>query len=230
MRLWLLVITLFGFQLISFAQSTQVIRGQVIGRKSGNVYLHDAGSFRESAQLVDSVKLTSQFFSFTRPLGEPKAYILNVDGAVGQYYFVWDKDVVISLRPDDLNQSIVEDSPLNEQLKRFSDTIDVVYKQKVNDARKAILAAKEAKDNAKVGQLYQEYISLATKEWNWIDKYIRTNSDSWASLFILVKNHRDFGRKNSLDLLSVMSPTIQASQLANRLKTTLNDSTYIIIP
>jgi hypothetical protein len=207
-----------------------VIRGQVIGRKSGNVYLYDAGSFRAGSQLVDSVKLTSQFFSFTKSSGEPKAYYLNVDGAVGQYYFIWDKDVVITLKPDDLNQSIIEDSPLNDQLKTFSDTVEVYYKQKLNEARKSVMAAKEAKDNAKVGQLYQEYVSLATKEWNWINKYIRTNNDSWASLFILLTHHRDFGRKNSLDLLNVLSPTIQASQLASRLKTTLNDSNYIIIP
>lgn len=230
MRFRLLIITLLAVQLVSFARSIQVIRGQVIGRNSGNVYLYQSGFFNNGHQLVDSVKMTSQFFSFAKALAEPGVYFLNMDGAVGQYYFVWDKDVVITLKPDNLNKSVIEDSPLNEQLKSFADTVETIFRQKKNANREAFTTATETKDETEIDQLGREYMLLFMQEWYAIDKYIRANNSSWAGLLILITYHRSLGKKASFELLSVLSPDIQTSTLANQLKKTLNDSSYFIAP
>jgi len=68
------------------------------------------------------------------------------------------------------------------------------------------------------------------QEWYAIDKYIRTNTNAWASLFILVKYHKSLGRKATLALLSGLSPTIQSSRLAGQLKAVLDDASHIITP
>ena len=216
--------------LASYAQDKQVLRGEVIGRKSGNVYLYASGSFRNGHQLIDSARLTSSFFSFTKPLDEPAAYFITVDGAVGQFYFVWDKSVVVTLKPDNLNESVTEDSPVNEQLKSFADTLETAYVQKKKANREAFAAAEEAKDEAKLEQLGQAYYLLFMQEWYAIDRYIRANTSAWASLFVLVKYHKSLGRKATLDLLSGLSPAIQSSRLAGQLKSNLSDASYVIMP
>ena len=216
--------------LASYAQDKQVLRGEVIGRKSGNVYLYASGSFRNGHQLVDSARLTSSFFSFTKPLDEPAAYFITVDGAVGQFYFVWDKAMVVTLKPDNLNESVTEDSPINEQLKSFADTVETAYVQRKKANREAFAVAEEAKDEAKLEQLGQAYFLLFMQEWYSIDKYIRTNTDTWASLFILIKYHKSLGRKATLELLSGLSPAIRSSRLAGQLKAVLDDASYIITP
>lgn len=201
-----------------------------MGRKSGNVYLYASGSFRNGHQLVDSTTLTGSFFSFTKPLDEPAAYFITVDGAVGQFYFVWDKAIVLTLKPDNLNESVIEDSPVNEQLKSFADTVETVYAQQKRANRDAFAAAQETNDETKLGQLGQDYYLLFMKEWYAVDKYIRTSTGTWASLFVLIKYHRSLGRKTSLDLLSGLTPAIQSSRLAGQLKTVLTDASYIIAP
>jgi hypothetical protein len=216
--------------LASYAQDKQVLRGEVIGRKSGNVYLYASGSFRNGHQLIDSARLTSSFFSFTKPLDEPAAYFITVDGAVGQFYFVWDKSVVVTLKPDNLNESVTEDSPVNEQLKSFADTLETAYVQKKKANREAFALAEEAKDEVKLEQLGQAYYLLFMQEWYAIDRYIRANTSAWASLFVLVKYHKSLGRKATLDLLSGLSPAIQSSRLAGQLKSNLSDASYVIMP
>lgn len=218
--------------LVSYAQDKQkqMLRGEVIGRKSGNVYLYASGSFRNGHQLIDSTTLTSSFFSFTKLLDEPAAYFITVDGAVGQFYFVWDRTVVVTLKPDNLNESVIEDSPINGELKSFADTVETAYTQKKKVNREAFAAAEEAKDEAKLEQLGQAYYLLFMQEWYAIDKYIRTNTDTWASLFVLIKYHKSLGRKATLTLLNGLSPAIQSSRLAGQLKTVLNDADYVITP
>ncbi|GAB3957222.1 hypothetical protein GCM10028805_49310 [Spirosoma harenae] len=109
-----------------FAQPDYAIRGQVMNKNSGTIYLYAASVFGQAPRLIDSVKLANPFFTFRKPLDEPGTYFISMNDAIGQFHFVWDKDVVVSLRMDDLNQSVIEESPVSEALKAFSDTVEVV--------------------------------------------------------------------------------------------------------
>jgi hypothetical protein len=218
-----------GFGFSCFAQVTATIRGQVIGKPSGALYLYAASVLSHAPQLMDSVKLTNPFFSFQKPRSEPAQYFIAMTNAPGQFYFVWDNDVVLSLRVDDLNQSLAE-SPVNEALKSFSDTVGVLYENRLADIRPLIPQAMEQKDTLKAQQLSVKYYFLSLTYYVRITSFIRTQKDSWAILFMLVTYHKDLGRRLTLDLLAGMPAVFQQSQLGNQLRLTLIDPTYIISP
>lgn len=229
-RFRLATIYLFICSVVSYAQTSSTIRGQVIGRKAGTVYLYSSGSFRNAHQLLDSVRLSSQFFSFTTSLVEPTACFLEMNDAVGQFHFVWDKDVVVTLKPDDLNQSTVDESPLNERLRSFSDTVETVYSRQISEIRTAIALARESGKRDELAQLYQRYTILSIKEWTSITTYIRANNAAWASLFILVAHHRNLGRKTTLDLLNALALNVQSGRLGTQLREAVTNPDYLIIP
>ena len=225
----LIVILLTCFH-TGYTQSLHTIRGQIIGQNAGTVYLYSAGVFRQGTQLVDSVKLSSQFFSFQKVLSEPNGYYISLNNVPGQLYFVWDKDIVISLKIDNLNQSLVEESSVNEAIKSFSDTVETVYERRFKEIVQAFSQAKLEKDTLQTQQIYQHYLSLGIEYKNAISSHIKKRKEQWDSLFILSSYHKNLGRQMTLDLLNEMPQLFQQSQLANQLKATITDSSYPIIP
>ncbi|WP_248475279.1 DUF4369 domain-containing protein [Spirosoma liriopis] len=223
--LFLLTSTLSGF-----AQGVSIIQGQIVGLNDSKVYLYASNLLGGGTKLVDSVRLSGQYFSFRRPLTEPTGYYLSIDEAFGQFYFIWDKDLFISLDSDDLNQSTVDESPVNKLLKSFSDTVEIAYNRRFKEVRQAIFQAKQDRDSNKTQQLYEEYFRLARQLNDHINSFIRLYKDSWVSLFTLLSYHRELGRKQTLDLLSIINPTLQNSQLYTQLKEKINDTNYPIIP
>lgn len=181
----LLIITILTSFTTAFAQGLHTIRGQVIGQKTGTVYLYSAGVFRQAAQLVDSVELSSQFFSFRKVLSEPIGYFISMNSAPGQLYLVWDEDVVISLKTDDLNQSSVEESPVSEALKSFSDTVEAVYDKRFKVIYEQLHQSKQGEDTLQAQQLYQQYLTLGIEYRDAIASYIKLRKGYWDSLFVL---------------------------------------------
>lgn len=207
-----------------------IIQGQIVGLTDSKVYLYSNRLLGQAPQLIDSVRLSGQFFSFKRVISEPVGYFLSINEAFGQFYFIWDKDLFISLNADDLNQSSVEESPVNELLKSFSDTVEIVYNRRFTQIRQSIIQTKQDEDMGKTQQLYEEYYRLARQLNDTTVSFIRLHKESWVSLFALVSYHRDLGRKQTLDLLSILNQTLLTSQLYRQLKEKISDSNYLMIP
>lgn len=230
MKSFLKIILLLALTVSGFAQGVSIIQGQIVGLKNSTVYLYSTNLLGQASQLVDSVRLSGQFFSFKRPIKEPTGYFLSIDDTFGQFYFIWDKDLFITLNADDLNQSSVEESPVNELLKNLADTVEIVYNRRFRQIRQAIFQAKEDGDTGKTQQLYEEYFRLARQLNDATISFIRLHKESWVSLFALVSYHRDLGRKQTLDLLSTINQTLQKSQLYTQLKEKVSDTKYPLIP
>lgn len=216
--------------LSGFTQDVSIIQGQIVGLTDSKVYLYSNRLLGQPPQLVDSVRLSGQFFSFRKPINEPAGYFLSIDDTYGQFYFIWDKDLFITLNADDLNQSIVEESPVNELLKSFSDSVETNYDRHFKQIRQEISQARQDGDILKTQRLYEEHFRLTHQLNDVIVSFIRLHKESWVSLLALVSYHRDLGRKQSLDLLGIMTQTLQDSQLYTRLKKTINDNKYPILP
>ncbi|NEU70227.1 DUF4369 domain-containing protein [Spirosoma agri] len=229
-KLTVVLLTLLFCWSSSLAQNTCTIRGQVIGRPRGTVYLYESRVLNQAAKLVDSVCLKSSFFSFQRELKEPAGYILALSNAPGQFYFIWDTNVVISLRSDDLNQSLVEESPVNEALKSFSDTVTMIYDKRLNEISQALSQGRAQNDTLRVKQNYQDYYTIRVKQHTSFLAFMQAQNESWAALFLLLTHHKELGRQQTLNLLGAMSKQLQQSQLGSRLKAIINDPAYLILP
>lgn len=216
--------------LLTQAQDTLTIHGQIVGRKEGTVYLYASRTLGQPTQLVDSVTLTSQFFRFKKVSREPAGYSLSLNEVPGQCYFIWDRNVVASLNADDLTQSTVEESPTTEAWNRFVDTVEVAYERKLREKRETIYNAREQKDTLRMPRLYLENRMLDYQYRNARTSFIKQHKEAWISLFVLVAHHRDLGRKDTLSLLAILSQSLQRSELGNQLRTIVTNSSYFIMP
>ena len=207
-----------------------MVQGQIVGLNTGKVYLYKTGLFAQGPHLVDSTRLSGQFFYFKRLIDEPGAYFMSIDDAIGQFHFVWDKDLFVVLDADDLNQSLVEESPLNQAIKTFSDTTAKSYEQRMGFVRQTIAQAQQANDTSKIRQAHEAYHNLFDTYKNVISSFVERHKQDWSGLFILSSYHKDLGRQLTLDLLSVLDPVCQKSQLATQLKAMVSDPIYLIRP
>lgn len=155
---------------------------------------------------------------------------MSIDEAIGQFHFVWDKDLFVVLDADDLNQSLVEESSLNQAIRTFSDTTAKSFEQRMVLVRQTIAQAQQAKDTSKVREAYEAYFNLFDNYKNVVSSFVELHKQEWSGLFILSSYHKDLGRQLTLDLLSVLDPVYQKSQLATKLKSMVNESTYLISP
>lgn len=212
------------------AQNSFTLRGQVIGPSMNTIYLHKSSLLSHSFQVVDSVRSSNQFFSFNQIIAEPTGYLLSMKNAPGQFLFIWDKDLVVYLRADDLNQSSVEESLVNDALKSFADTLETIYEKRFRAIRNELYQAKQGNDTTKIQQLHKDYYDIDIKYREAVISHIQLHSKSWASLFVLASYHKNLGRRVTLDLLSLMSESFQKSQLSCKLKQALNDPVYEISP
>lgn len=230
MKSCVIIFVLLTSTLVSIAQRVCMVQGQIVGLNTSMVYLYKTGLFSQGPQLVDSTRLSGQFFYFKRLIDEPGAYFMSIDEAIGQFHFVWDKNLFVLLDADDLNQSLIEESPVNQAIKTFSDTTAKNYEQRMELVRQTIAQAQQANDTSKIRQDYEAYYSLFNSYKNMVSSFIELHKHEWSGLFILSSYHKDLGRQLTLDLLTVLDPIFQKSQVATQLKTMVSDSTYLIRP
>lgn len=230
MKNCIIIIVLLTSTVKSVAQQVRMVQGQIVGLNTGKVYLYKTGLFAQGPQLVDSTRLSGQLFYFKRLLDEPGAYFMSIDEAIGQFHFVWDKDLFVVLDADNLNQSLVEDSSLNQTIRTFSDTTAKSYEQRMTLVRQTIAQAQQANNTSKVREAYEAYFTLFDTYKNVVSSFVELHKQEWSGLFILSSYHKDLGRQLTLDLLSVLNPVYQKSQLATKLKSMVSDSTYLISP
>ena len=230
MKSFLKIFLLLMPTLAGFSQGVSIIQGQIIGLNDRKLYLYSNRLLGQAPQLVDSVRLSGQFFSFKRPIQEPTDYFLSIDDAFGQFSFIWDKDLFITLNADDLNQSIIEESPVNQLLKSFSNSVEATYNRRFEQIRQQIFQTRQDGDAPKTQQLYEEHFRLTRQLTDVTVSFIRLYKESWVSLFALVSYHRDLGRKQSLVLLDSINPTLQRSQLYSQLKEKISDMNYMMLP
>ena len=157
-------------------------------------------------------------------------YSLSLNEVAGHCHFIWDRNVVVSLNADDLKQSTVEESPTTEAWNRFVDTVEVAYERRLKQSREALLEAHAQEDTVQMQRLFLENMFLGYQYDNARTSYIKRHKEAWISLFVLVAHHRDLGRKRTLELLTVLAQPLQTSALGRRLRATVTDAGYIILP
>jgi hypothetical protein len=223
---WLLIVLVFSAN----AQTLVTLHGQIVGYKNSTVYLYSARGLRQPAQLVDSVKLTSEFFTFKITTQEPKGYYLSLNELAGQLYFIWDKNIVVVINPDNIEKSEIEGSPTTESWRSFVENVEGPYEQKLKENRKDLYAAQAQKDTAQVMRLSQEGYNLFINHQGAIAEYIQTHHDSWIGLYMLASFFKDLGQSAAQKMLASLSPALQQSELGRQIKTILTKPEYPLRP
>ncbi|MFD2573951.1 DUF4369 domain-containing protein [Spirosoma soli] len=214
----------------SNAQTTATLHGQIAGYLNSTVYLYSVSGLRQPPQLVDSAKLTTEFFTFKRVLKEPSGYYLSMNEVAGQLYFIWDKDIVVLLNSNELDKSTVEGSPTTEAWRSFVENVQAPYDQQVKVNRELFFKAQDQKDTARVTQLYQEAYALFMNHQKAITEYIQSYHDSWAGLYVLASCYKDMGRKSAQSLFAELSSSLQQSELGKQISATITDPDYMMRP
>ena len=164
---------------------------------------------------VDSVDTESQRFSFQRPENEVNLYNLIINNKRGDFRFVWDKDVIVSLKTDSIWSSTIEGSPASDEYLSYVEKIQPLKNKVIEYSIK--FNSVQSEDSVEFYKAKQD--EVVDSIYNYSLHYIKTNKPSFTTVFLLhwVQSFGDMGKEEVLPYYNLLSDEWKQHSLAKNM-------------
>jgi len=191
------------------AKNSYTINGTVDSTFEGWVYLQK--KVEGPLTNIDSVMLQNGTFSFKGTVDFPEIYYINITETKSLVpFFLEPAKIIIEINTKDINKTNISGSASQEQYDQYLNILDQ-YNFKLRENYGMYAKAEEIGDAAKAALYDSLIVDIDNQRSAFIKEYIRTNTQSPITPYLLYRNLYNYELKELNEVMSNLDTNLKAS-------------------